>query len=108
MADITHATRAAAPLSWKAIDADERRHDDEVPASAAAYDDITDIAPLAPSFLRYPDDVEEDFEAPERRARLMARGTGWPDEAYSSTRYVVAISVFVIVAVVALIGVTFA
>lgn len=97
------------PLSWKDIDADERRHDDELPAVVSAEDDdITDVAPLAPDFLRHhPDAVELDAEATARRARLIAREPGWPDNAAPSGRMLAAMSILVILAVVALIGVTF-
>ena len=110
MASIDSASKTA-PLSWRQIDADERRNDDELPPTIGLDDtvnsDITDIAPLAPVLLRDGHEIDDDPDAEERRARLMARGTGWPQEAYSSGRYVAAIAIFVVVAVVALIGVTF-
>jgi hypothetical protein len=109
MANTDTATRAT-PLSWRQIDDEERRHDDE-PATIGLDDtvdgDITDIAPLAPLLLRDGHAIEDDPEADQRRAMLMSRGTGWPAEAYASGRYVAAIAIFVVVAVVALIGITF-
>jgi len=111
MASIDSATKTV-PLSWRQIDADEARHDDEIPATIGLDDtvgsDITDIAPLAPLLLREGHEVDNDPETVARRAKLMSRGTGWPAEAYSSGRYIAAIAIFVVVAVVALIGVTFA
>ena len=111
MASIDSATKTV-PLSWRQIDAYEKLHDDELPATIGLDDtidgDITDIAPLAPVLLREGHEAEDDPEAFARRAKLMSRGTGWPAEAYSSGRYIAAIAIFVVVAVVALIGVTFA
>ena len=107
---IDRTARKAPPLSWEDIDADERRHDDDKPAVITAddgEDDITDIAPLAPVFLRYPNHVEEDLDADERRARLMAREPAWPDSAAPSGRVLAVLSILVILAVVALVGITF-
>lgn len=110
MATADTATKTA-PLSWRQIDAEERRHDAEVPATIGLDDtvdgDITDIAPLAPVLLREGREVEDDPDGAARRALLMSRATGWPPEAYASGRYVAAIAIFVVVAVVALIGITF-
>ena len=112
MAHVAHAQTRPVPLSWNQIDADERCHGDPIPADAVLDDadpeDITDIAPLAPRFLRYPDHLPEDHEAEERRALLMSRGSGWPDDAAPSGRFLAALSLLVVMAVVALIGVTFA
>jgi len=109
MASIDSATKTG-PLSWRQIDADERRHDDEpatVGLDGTVDGDITDIAPLAPAFFRDGREAEDDPQAGQRRALLMSRATGWPPEAYASGRYVAAIAIFVVVAVVALIGITF-
>jgi len=109
MASLDSAAKTV-PLSWRQIDADERRHDDE-PVTIGLDDtvdgDITDIAPLAPVLLREGREAGDDPLAEQRRALLMGRSTGWPPEAYASGRYVAAIAVFVVVAVVALIGITF-
>ncbi len=108
MAILDSATETA-PLSWRQIDADERRHDSgDEPATVGLEDtDITDIAPLAPAFFRDGREAADDPGAEQRRALLMGRSTGWPPEAYASGRYVAAIAIFVVVAVVALIGITF-
>jgi hypothetical protein len=97
------------PLSWREIDADERRKDNRVAAAVTTdEDDITDIAPLAPRFLRYSDEVGHDDPGREqRRAKLMAREPGWPDNAAPSGRVLGLMSLLVVVAVVALIGMTF-
>ena len=111
MAHTDHALRGfVPPLSWREIDADERRKGDRIPAAVTANDDddITDVAPLAPRFLRYSDEIEQDDpQRDERRAKFIAREPGWPDNAAPSGRVLGLMSLLVIVAVVALIGVTF-